>query len=870
MITALAAAMLANPVAAQVRPGPKAGLRDRAVKLRKADALRIEAKRIFTENDEAALEAALPKFEAAKDLYHEIGGQERNEAYCLAAAGYGLSLLGYRHAALVYYGQALELARETKFTLGIADTLSNMGRVYFQLAQNDKALALYNEALALYKQMADRRGQALILTAIGASYSDLGDTAKALENLDRALPLRRSDKKGEAVTLYRIGRVYLDLKQKDEALKYLNQSLALRRQTGDTRGIAQSLIYLSWTYFNFGDKQKSVDLFTEAFDNAREAGDKPGQAKACFGLQTVWVALGKPNLAIYYGKQMVNLYQEIRDGLDDLPDDAGNSYQRSIESAYRKLVDLLISQDRLAEAQAVLDLLKSKEYGGIPRRAGSGDGVTLSPAEALAKARDDAIFKLTAERRTLRQQQKEQGARFPPDKLARLTTVNSEIDAANASFSGALAALREASPGLGASIGEIEKERVLQSVLQDLGRDMNTGVVALYTVIDPSAAVASKPGESVRPRSGWVILVTPAGRKLYPIDMTDLNKNVMLLLTTLKSDRYDPRPPAQRLYNAIFRQTSEKQGMTLEQDLDLMLGAQQNKTIMWMLDGVLRYLPMAALHDGHNYLVEKYRNVVFTGQSIAWLTKPPKTSASMLGLGVSVGNEQLHLSPLDGVQKELSDIIHEDQESTGILPGRRVMNAAFNKNVMFDLADEDNAFQRVHIASHYSFNPADPDASYLLVGEEKDAGKLTFEEMRRKDNLFGSVDLLTLSACDTGVAGNGKESEGFAYLAQSLGAKAVIGSLWKVSDAGTPELMIRFYKQIAADPTMAKGEALRQAQLALLNGTGKPGGGTDAGRAEAMESDKTAPELQLFKKDVNKPYAHPHYWAAFVLFGNWR
>ena len=222
------------------------------------------------------------------------------------------------------------------------------------------------------------------------------------------------------------------------------------------------------------------------------------------------------------------------------------------------------------------------------------------------------------------------------------------------------------------------------------------------------------------------------------------------------------------------------------------------------------------------------------------------------------------MSELPGVEKELSDIIKQQNEQTGILNGTRKINTQFKKQEILNLKDEDNNYRTVHIASHYSFNPTDQNSSYLLVGD----GKLTFGDMRDENNLFGTVDLLTLSACDTGVSGNGKEAEGFAYLAQSLGAKSVIASLWQVSDAGTPELMMRFYKLRAEHPEMNKGEAFRQAQLSLLTGSVTNKIETTK-RAEIVGSDVKI-ELPLFVKDAKKPFAHPYYWSSFVLIGNWK
>ena len=124
------------------------------------------------------------------------------------------------------------------------------------------------------------------------------------------------------------------------------------------------------------------------------------------------------------------------------------------------------------------------------------------------------------------------------------------------------------------------------------------------------------------------------------------------------------------------------------------------------------------------------------------------------------------------------------------------------------------------------------------------------------------------------MSSNGKESEGFPFLAQSLGAKTVIASLWKVSDQGTPELMIRFYKLRAENPTMSKGEAFRQAQMSLLTGAAAPTssiGNSQAGRrSDPISLDDSTVSMPTYTIDPQRPFAHPHYWASFVLIGNWR
>jgi CHAT domain-containing protein len=154
----------------------------------------------------------------------------------------------------------------------------------------------------------------------------------------------------------------------------------------------------------------------------------------------------------------------------------------------------------------------------------------------------------------------------------------------------------------------------------------------------------------------------------------------------------------------------------------------------------------------------------------------------------------------------------------------------------------------VHIASHFVFRPGNEASSFLLLG---DGDKLTLSRIRQDKFDFSRVDLVTLSACETGVGGGrsakGEEVEGLGAVIQKQGAKGVIATLWPVADDSTGLLMQHFYRLRDAD-RLSKAAALRQAQLLLIHGQRAPGSSAGAGP---------------------HPYAHPFYWAPFILMGNW-
>ena len=197
----------------------------------------------------------------------------------------------------------------------------------------------------------------------------------------------------------------------------------------------------------------------------------------------------------------------------------------------------------------------------------------------------------------------------------------------------------------------------------------------------------------------------------------------------------------------------------------------------------------------------------------------------------------------------------------------------------------------VHIASHFNFRPGDEARSFLLLG---DGTAFTLADMKKQADMFAGVDLLTLSACNTAAQqadANGKEIDGFAELAQRLGANAVMATLWPVADASTPWLMREFYEG-KLNRKLTKAESLRRAQLALLQGNYKSGPSISDRNAsatlrksvvivnkEGKAAATTTRGIEVYVKEADappyqtdsaKPFAHPYYWSPFILFGNWQ
>jgi CHAT domain-containing protein len=243
------------------------------------------------------------------------------------------------------------------------------------------------------------------------------------------------------------------------------------------------------------------------------------------------------------------------------------------------------------------------------------------------------------------------------------------------------------------------------------------------------------------------------------------------------------------------------------------------------------------------------------------------SNLSAAAMGISRKYEE-GLPALPAVEDELDDVVKDTrvQETNGVLPGSILLNGQFTEKAMESELGRGRGV--VHIASHFVFKPGDDSQSYLLLAGKDEGGTgyhLTVADFRDNQKLdLDNTDLLTLSACETGMSGNasnGREVDGLEMTAQLKGAKAVISSLWEVNDASTGELMADFYKRWASGGgKVAKVEALRQAQLDLLLGNARLG--ADGGGRGFVKT----------KGGIDAPtgYSHPYYWAPFVLMGNWR
>ena len=566
-------------------------------------------------------------------------------------------------------------------------------------------------------------------------------------------------------------------------------------------------------------------------------------------LSTLYRDQGHAGLAIFFGKQAVNTLQAVRGGLSGLEQAAQQAFVESTEDYYRRLAQLLIDAGRLPEAEQVLAMLKEEEYYEFIRRDAGADAretrASLSPFEQEQKQALDAAARPLAEvARELAELKRIQPMVRTKEQRARIAALTDELDAANRRFDAALGQILAAFAAVDNPVrrGELALKQLdndLRGLVAELSRASGETVALIHYVVSPERLD--------------ILLTLPELRRAQalPVDAAKLNQEIQTLRAALQDPGSDPNEPAQALYGRLVAPIAAD------------LKAAGAKLLMVYLDGALRYLPLAVLHDGAHYLIEDYALSVYTAAATRNLKDTPESDWSVAGLGLSQARPGF--KPLPAVPEELEGIVkHGAEDPDGVLAGVLHLEQDFSAETLRARLNE--GFPVVHIASHFVFTPGTELDSFLLLG---DSTRLDLATLGGDAYRFGAVELLTLSACETAVGGGedaqGREVEGLATLTQKKGAKGVLATLWPVEDASTGALMQRFYR-LRQEAHLSKAEALRQAQLGLLAGP-DPSHPCTGPRGVVLGDAAKAKDLTL--GDPACRWSHPYYWAPFILMGNW-
>ena len=713
------------------------------------------------------------------------------------------------------------LAQLKKYRNGEQTITNNIGVAYLRLGSIDKAAVYIEQAARIAREQKNRRTIAYTVANLGAAYTRLKQYDKAIAFFEEALPSLRELKEFKFIVIadYYYGTIRRDRGELDKAIALHTEAIEVAQFAHTPKFEARARIELGLDHIAQGQFQQAVSDFQQALVTAREVGASEEESAALDGLMRAYDRSGQGSVAVFYGKQSINLLQAIRGDIVKFDKDIQTNFVKDNEQTYRRLADILVSQGRLPEAQQVLAMLKEEELSGFVRRDAKEIEVLSKRAELRANERSalerynliaGKVSSLGAELSSLQEKKRHTPADAAFAEQARLDELTTEVKDANTAFR--LFLEKELASELGSEKKkEIDADRALQGKLREWG----TGTVALSTIV----------GED-RYR---VILTTPTVQVdgKTEIKVADLNRKIFAFRQALLNPAIDPRPLGKELYDVLVK--------PIEKDLD----AAGAKTLLWSLDGTLRYIPINALWDGNQYLVQKYQNVIVTSTTRQSLQAAVNNDWRVLGGGVTKASQvtdpntaqKLSFDELKGVSGELSSIIADyGSAKTGVLPGMRLMDTAFSedalKQQLGQTTGDHRKFNVVHFATHFRLGN-DTSDSFLLLGNNT---LLSLAEIADTPEIdLTDVELVTLSACNTGFGGleqkgeltqkNGKEIDSLAQFIEMRGAKAVMATLWPVVDESTARLMSEFYRLKKDEPALSKAEALRRAAACAFVGT---------------------------------------------------
>ncbi|MEH2054314.1 CHAT domain-containing protein [Nostoc sp.] len=276
------------------------------------------------------------------------------------------------------------------------------------------------------------------------------------------------------------------------------------------------------------------------------------------------------------------------------------------------------------------------------------------------------------------------------------------------------------------------------------------------------------------------------------------------------------------------------------------------KNLAFVMDSGLRSIPLAALHDGKQFLIEKYSLGMLPSLSLTDTSYVDIKNSQVLAMGASEFTKDQNQNPLQAVPLEVSTIVQK------LWPGKFLLNKDFTLNNL-KAQRRQNPFGMIHLATHVDFVPGQSSKSYIQLYDTK----LRLDQVRQLGWNKPPVELLVLSACKSAF-GDEQAELGFAGLAIQTGVKSAIASLWYVSDAGTLGLMTEFYSQLKTAPI--KAEALRQAQLAMIQGKVRIEGNQLTGVNRGVS---LPPQMASYlQQNIVGNLSHPFYWAPFTMIGS--
>lgn len=779
--------------------------------------------------------------------------------------------LGQNESALAHWEQVTALYRQLGNGSQVGRALTEQAQVYSQMGQSRKAIALLcnsdrgqtctsDSVLQRARSQQDAALEAAVLGSLGNAYRMIGEPQEALVALTASLQLaeRLGNTPYQIAALNSLGNTYLSLAQIDyrkagvveqrdeeaaqelrksashndaQALKHLEQGRSLARQQGDWQAELRSLVSAIPAYYRSNRVAQAQAAMQEAVALLPHLANSRGKAYGAIDLALLLQShTGVPSktrcLPVTPSPQAEDLLRQavaIAQSLDDFRalsfawGGLGHFYE--CQSNYKQAFNFT-QQARWAADQA----LNSKDSLYLWEWQTGRILKAQQQVEAAIAAYERAVTTLEGIRNDILTAQRDVQFDFRDtvEPIYRQLVALRLSRAEPIATTNKQTAKEKVSPEFGPILNRIDSLKLAE--LQDYFG--NNCVV-----------VATEPGSADRPPSEAtailntfildnqtaVILSLPNGERRFAwikVPQSELVAQVDNFRRGVQSFRervYDTAP-ARQLYDWLIR--------PFEADLK-QLGV---TTLVFVQDGVFRSVPMAALHDGQQFLIEKY--AVATTPSLSLTDDRPLERQNLrvlaLGLTEAATVEGIGFPALKNVDKEIAGIL-------SLIPASKELR---NQDFTLDRLEQElrqTAYPVLHIATHGRFG-IDPSDTFIVTGNQQALKFNQLEALIRKvAKRTEPLDLLALTACET-AAGDDRATLGLAGIAIQAGAKSALATLWSVNDASTTKLATDFYTQLRT-VGLSRARALQLAQKALLK---------------------------------DSQYEHPYFWSPFILIGNWQ
>jgi len=839
---------------------------------------------------------ALPYLSEAVSLAKTLE-DGRLEASIETVIGGAHDVLGNIGESREHYERAITLARTYNNPPAEASALNNIGKLYNDSGDFQRALDYYLRSLPLFDGPNQR---AITLNNIGVSYSGLGEFEKAIDYLQQAVAILHADTdaNAESYTLSNIGNAYKGLEKYQEALNYFEQARAIQQKTGNRALEAETLDLTGATYAQMGQPEKALELHQQALEIQRANQNIRREAISLTNLGHVYNLLGQSQKALEQFEQSLSILRSIGDL---------NSAARALEGrarAEQRLGDLVASRKSIEESLSLIETVRAHS-GSQQLRASylasrekayefyvdllmqldakdAGNGYAAEALKASERGRARSFIELLNEAHVdiregvqadliKRERELSQLLNAKAQREIQLTarrgskqeidTLGKEISALEDEYQQVQAAIRKASPAYAAltqpqplELKEIQQQLDPNTLLLEysLGDERSyLWVVArdsLRAYQLPKRAeiqsIATQAYDSLRARSVSKAIETPMQRQ---VRIAQADENFQHLATQLSNMILGP-------------------AVTL-------LG---RKRIVIVADGVLQYIPFAALTDPKSAVAQPlvFQHELITmpsasslaiqrrnlrgrkpaPQMLAVLADPvfttndprlAKTASPVRQGGAPAAANTRRIEHPTGPMGQLSIprlpfTLQEADRILAVAPAVTNLRAVdFRANRSLAMSDELSKFRYVHFATHGYLDSARPDLSAIVLSLVDQQGNLQDGFLRSHDifNLKLPAELVVLSACETGL-GKDVKGEGLVGLTRGFmyaGARRVIVSLWNVNDKATASLMQRVYAGILKT-NKTPAASLRAAQIEMWR---------------------------------QKQWQSPYYWAGFVMQGEW-